>query len=178
IQLSVFPWLELDLGRITMGSPSGFKEPLFASVDSAQARVKLAPLLDKEVEMGAITLQGLSLFLTRKRDGSTNWEDLTAQQAEKAEQAEDKESSTSSAVFAIEGLDIRNTQVVWNDEISGTRYKISELNLKTGPAAFGQPIDAVLDFKMESNTPEITGGKLELSAQITAEPALKHFRAA
>ncbi|MCP4697614.1 MAG: AsmA family protein [Gammaproteobacteria bacterium] len=176
IQLSVFPWLGFDLGRITMGSPPGFKEPLFASVDSAQARVKLAPLFSKEVKMGTISLQGLTLFLTRKQDGSTNWEDLTAQQAKKAKK--DKKSSTPAPVFAIDGLDIRNTQVVWNDEISGERYKISELNLKTGSAALGQPIDTALDFKMKSNNSEITGGKLELSAQITAGPALKHFRAA
>ena len=78
IELSLFPWLGVQVGQVTLGNASGFPEPVFASAEKTQIRVKLLPLLTRQLEMDTLTLHGLTLKLARDEQGRTNWEDLTA----------------------------------------------------------------------------------------------------
>ncbi|EDN66452.1 AsmA [Beggiatoa sp. PS] len=45
IGYTLYPWLGLDLGKMSVGNAPGFEEPLFAQIDQAKVRVKLIPLL-------------------------------------------------------------------------------------------------------------------------------------
>ena len=76
ISLSFFPWLGLELGRMELGNARGFGPEPFARIDTADAKVKILPLLSARVEMATIVLHGLELNLNRRADGTTNWDDL------------------------------------------------------------------------------------------------------
>ena len=52
IGLSVFPWIAIDLGAVELSNPPGFDGPAFAETEGAKVRVKLMPLLKRQVEMG------------------------------------------------------------------------------------------------------------------------------
>src|SRR5699024_8244334 len=73
IDLSVFPWLGVSIGKVTVANGSGFGDQPLAEIDSAQVRVKLLPLLHKQVEIGTVALNGLKLYLARNAKGRTNW---------------------------------------------------------------------------------------------------------
>ena len=78
IGLSIFPWLGMKLGEITLSNAAGFGEVPFAHLDSAEVKLKLLPLLLRhDVEMKAVTLRGLSLNLQIDQTGKTNWDDLS-----------------------------------------------------------------------------------------------------
>jgi AsmA protein len=47
IGLSVFPWLALELGPLSLSNAEGFKSDTFAKVQAAEIRIKLIPLLKK-----------------------------------------------------------------------------------------------------------------------------------
>ena len=51
VELTAYPWLGAKLGRVTLGNAEGFDAPFFARIEGASVRVKLMPLLDREVEM-------------------------------------------------------------------------------------------------------------------------------
>ncbi|HED18025.1 MAG TPA: AsmA family protein, partial [Gammaproteobacteria bacterium] len=51
IELSVFPWLGLDVGPVSLSNAAGFSARPFASMKAVQVRIKLLPLLSKELEM-------------------------------------------------------------------------------------------------------------------------------
>ena len=54
IQLSVFPWLAIDVGRTRLGNAEGFGDEPFASFERARLGVELLPmLLRREVSVGA-----------------------------------------------------------------------------------------------------------------------------
>ena len=76
IKLSVFPWIALKLGPLSLGNPEGFDAEPFLSLQHAALRVKLLPLLRKELQVGMIEIDGLDLRLQRNAAGKGNWEDF------------------------------------------------------------------------------------------------------
>ncbi|HHA18646.1 MAG TPA: AsmA family protein, partial [Methylophaga sp.] len=58
IGLSVFPWIALEMGPLSLSNAKGFKAEHFAKVEAAEIRIKLMPLLQKQLEMDTIVLDG------------------------------------------------------------------------------------------------------------------------
>jgi AsmA protein len=77
IKLAVFPWVALELGPASLGNLPGFGEGPFVSFTHAAVRVKLLPLLRKELEIARVELDGLDLRLVRNAQGSGNWQSPT-----------------------------------------------------------------------------------------------------
>ena len=48
IGLSVFPWIALELGPLSLSNAKGFDAKHFAKIDAAKVRIKLMPLLQKQ----------------------------------------------------------------------------------------------------------------------------------
>ncbi len=59
IKLSVFPWIALELGPASLGNAEGFGTEPFLSVQKAALRVRLLPLLHKELQVGRIEIDGI-----------------------------------------------------------------------------------------------------------------------
>jgi len=88
ISLSVFPWLGLDIGPTRLSNAEGFADPDMASMDAVQVRIKLVPLLSKQLEVDTVKLSGLKLNLAKDKSGRTNWADLQGEQAETKKSSE------------------------------------------------------------------------------------------
>ena len=78
IGLSVFPWLGLDIGPTQLSNAAGFAEASMARMQAVQVRVKLLPLLRKQLEVDKVLLAGLQLNLAKDKQGRSNWDDLSA----------------------------------------------------------------------------------------------------
>ncbi len=159
IGLSVFPWFGLELAGLQLSNAPGFGDEPFASVGEAAVRVKLAPLLDKELEVDAITLKGLQLNLAKAKDGRTNWDDLAAAgEAKAAPGAEEKGEAASAkplAAVAIGGVSITDARLSWWDQSRGQQFVVDQFNLKTGAVTPGKPVDLELGFVVDSKEPAL-----------------------
>lgn len=176
IDLSVFPWLGVEVGKIALGNAPGFEEPVFASADRTQIRVKLLPLLRKELEMDTVSLYGLNLRLARDKQGHNNWEDLIqpktgeAPTRSKPAQPAPAEEGLPLAGLAIGGLDIRDARISWHDAQTGQRYTIDRLALQSGAVVLGKPIDLQLRFHLAGGPPPVEGDvSLKGSAALNLE---------
>jgi AsmA protein len=159
--LSVFPWLGLEIGPTSLSNAPGFSAAPFARMDEVQVRVKLLPLLRKELEMDTVVLQGLHVSLETDAQGKTNWEDLAGAGAP-AEQApaEEEQPSTGEltlAGLAIGGVEITDAGVIWDDQQTAARYEISGLILSTGAIAPGQAVPVELKLVVDSAQPKLSG---------------------
>lgn len=160
IGLSVFPWIALELGQLSLSNASGFKSDSFAQVNSAQIRIKLLPLLKKELEMDTVVLDGLVLNLETNKDGVTNWQDLaqpdTATEAEIKEAAPEpaKDAPPALAAISIAGVQLSNANILWSDDSKGENYQLRNLNLDTDPLVPGEPTALEMDFDLISAKPE------------------------
>ena len=164
ITLSVFPWLGLDIGPTQFSNAAGFDEPSMARMEAVQVRVKLLPLLRKQLEVDKIRLSGLQLYLAKDKQGLTNWADLTA--PAKAGEPTDKaatETAGDAAAgglerLAIGGIEVTGASLHWDDRSSDSRYEVNELSLTTGAIEPGEAFDLNLQMQLLSTQPAIKTG--------------------
>ncbi len=146
ISVSLFPWLGVKLGEAQLSNAPGFGKQPFAAVQSAQLHVKLLPLLKKQVEVGTVSLRGLTLRLGKDEAGKTNWDDLVSKEQDKKQESPLAKLS----VLAVGGVDVRDATIMWEDKASGASYTVSQLALRSGALADKRPFDIALEFGIES----------------------------
>ncbi|WP_349431965.1 AsmA family protein [Methylomarinum sp. Ch1-1] len=163
LELSIFPWIGLSTGRLSLSNAEGFNGKPFAEIEQSDIKVKLLPLLSKQVEVNRIVLKGLALNLAKNKQGVTNWDDLVpAKEEKKTSAAEEKPSSpktdTSSALaaLAIGGLSIEDANIVWDDRQAGKHTEIKDFNLVTDELAFAEPIGIDLSLTLINQEPQLT----------------------
>ena len=187
IGLSVFPWIALELGQLSLSNASGFKAESFASVEAAEIRIKLMPLLKKQLEMDTIVLDGLLLNLETNEEGVTNWDDLTkAKDPADADASTPPESSSTEpasgglSAINIAGVKLSNANVLWSDASKDENFQLRNLNLDTDPLIPGEPTALTTSFDLISSKPEAkahvkldTKVIVDLEKQIYALESLK-----
>lgn len=127
IKLSFFPRLGADLGKLAISEHNSSAE--FAAVDSAKVSLALIPLLKKQLVVDRVTVDGLRATIRRNKDGSTNFDDLLSQNEESGQPIR----------FDIDGVDIRNARIVYDDRKEARRLELAPLDLETGRIAGGVP---------------------------------------
>jgi AsmA protein len=178
INLTFYPWLGLELGKVSLSNAPSFDAPEFAKIDQAQVQIKLLPLLKKHIEIGTILLEGATVTLTRKPDGHTNWEDLASSE-EESEESEDQpkpKDSTSIADFKIDGLDLRNAKIIWDDQQTGSRYILSDVNFKTDALILNKPVKLQFNTALDISGATSLTGQIDLNTQLTLDLENQQYR--
>lgn len=161
IDLSLFPWLGLELNDVSLGNADGFGDEPFADVSRAAVKVKLMPLLSRQLEVDRVELNGVMLNLARNAQGVSNWDDLAASGDGKKPEAPvqapvgDGASSMQPATFTIGGVAIREADINWHDATSGQKAQIKGFRLITGEIAPGESIDIETGFNIDSSEPKL-----------------------
>ncbi len=173
---SVFPWAGISIGEISLANATGFGDQPFAQIGSADVKVKLLPLLRKEVEVRTVELKGLSVDLQRAADGTTNWDDLiqpttttTTSTEDSSTEVEVEGGSAAIAALKVGGIDISDANVSWLDVQSGTDAKLSNFSLNTGAIELGKPFDLATEFNVASKSMDLAAditGKGEVSVDL------------
>ena len=160
IGLSVFPWIALELGELSLSNAKGFKADTFAKVNAVEVRIKLMSLLNKQLEMDTVILDGLVLNLEKNKAGKTNWDDLASSSSEvasdKKETKSGDDSAPSLAAISIAGVQLSNANVIWADASTGENYHLKNLNLTTDPLVPGEPTVVDMNFKLLSAKPQMS----------------------
>jgi AsmA protein len=168
LKLSLFPWLGVETGPMSLSNAPGFAKEAFAKIGGAAIKVKLLPLFKKDVEVDTVTLDGLYLHLMRGASGKTNWEDLTGKNGKETTTAPAAPSTSTAAstvsTFAIGGVKVRDATVIWDDQQNKAHYELSKLALHTGSISANVPVSLELDSDIKSNEPALSA-HLSLSTQ-------------
>jgi uncharacterized protein involved in outer membrane biogenesis len=179
ISLTFYPGLGLDLGKVSLGNAPGFAEPEFAKINQAQVLIKLLPLLRKQIEVDTVLLEGAQITLTRKADGTTNWDDLAALGGEKP----DQEEKSTTFELKLDGLDLRQAEIVWDDQQTRARYVISDVNLNTSAVdlnlatlVLNKPVQLQLNTALDISGDTRLRGQVELNTQVLINQATQHYR--
>jgi len=73
IDLSFYPWLGLKTGQLILSDPALPDSPALMQVSKAVARIKLLPLLKKQVELYWTASRSTSSLSKTARPTGTNW---------------------------------------------------------------------------------------------------------
>lgn len=186
LELSVFPWLGVSTGKLVLDNAPGFTETKFAEIEASEIKVKLLPLLSKNLEVNRIVLKGLRLNLAKNKSGVSNWDDLTKTEAKSAKQDQtsadaadkaskpNKEEAPLFAALAIGGIALEDAFIVWDDRQNDQHIELQKLNLKTDSLKFDEPIAIDLSVTIINAKPAVTE-RLELSTELTVNEALNVF---
>jgi AsmA protein len=167
IKLSVFPWIALELGPASLGNPPGFSAQPFAAVQHVAVRVKLLPLLHKELQIGRIEIDGLDLRLQKNASGEGNWQNFGGNNAKPEQQS----SSSAGSLPDLAGVEIKDSRFSFQDMVA------DHVHLELGHVTVGTPIPVKL--KLDLTT--WAGAKpMTLNAELeaTLDPAKKQYRIA
>lgn len=148
LDLSLFPWAGISLTDLHMGNPSGFEKEDFLFIESFEVRVRLLPLLSRDLQVKKFLLQGVQLNLERGKNGKTNWEDLAGAGKKPPAKEPEKEPSETKGPEG-EGLPLKALAVgdfavsgslLYLDKMTGQRKEVSDLSLKLHDVSFESPI--------------------------------------
>ncbi|MGQ7847405.1 AsmA family protein [Granulosicoccus sp. 3-233] len=164
---SVFPWAGISIGEISLANAEGFGETPFASIDSADVKVKLLPLIKREINVRTVELEGLQLDLQREADGTTNWDDLLKSTTTTTTTINDDDansqvttevegSSATIAALSVGGIEILDANVSWRDATTGTDAALSGFNLRTDSIELEKPFALDVDFSVASDSMDLT----------------------
>lgn len=186
IELSLFPWIGMELGQTSLSNASGFGDAPFARIDAAEVKLRLLPLLlRQEVETRAVVLRGLRLNLQVNENGTSNWADLAQPEptatsgqippATPQQAAASTGGGIGLAALAIGGIEISDAHISYDDRAADTHYSVEQLNLVTGPVSLDTPVDVALDSRFSSSQPPLKG-QLELSTRIGFDLKQERYR--
>lgn len=164
ITLSLFPSIGANVGKVALSEFSSDKP--FAAIDSARVSLALLPLLSGQAVVDEVAVSGLQATLIRRKDGTTNIDDLLGTQGEnKAGKAtgEQKADGKQPVRFDIAAVSIEKTSLAYHDEGTGAQYAIKDLNLHTGRIANGVPGKIDLSASVQANQP-----RLDITTQLKA----------
>src|SRR4029077_6169219 len=136
IKLSVFPWIALELGPVSLSNPTGFPAGPFIQVKHLALHVRLLPLLHKELNIGSIDIDGLDLRLLKNAQGKGNWEDFGGKEAPAPAPA--VSGSSIPALRDLSGVTIKDSRISYHDMVA------NGVNLSIGRVAAGAHNPGVL----------------------------------
>ncbi|MCO5109043.1 MAG: AsmA family protein [Burkholderiaceae bacterium] len=135
LSLALLPRLGLSIGPARLSGPGGRGE--FAQFDSAQVGVALWPLLSRRVVVERVRLEGLKFEGVRRRDGSTNFDDLL--RAGGAPAPEPQAPGAAAAALTVASVQLHQATIGWRDEEAGTEWRLQQADLEAGRIASRKP---------------------------------------
>jgi len=146
IQLSLFPWVGVSLSDLRLGNPPAFAEKNFLTLKSFDARVKLWPLLSKQVEMDRWVINEPRLVLVTNKDGISNWNFGARPTPGKPPVATEAPPETGLPIASLRvgELSVQNGQIVMIDHGQDSRHEISGLNAALRDVSFDRPVRLTL----------------------------------
>ncbi len=192
IELSLFPWIGITTGHVVLANAAAFGVGQFASIDRAEVKLRLLPLLSQKIEASTVILHGLRLDLSVADNGVTNWADLAGGQSEVSPAQLTGQSATQPsnavtavsdvqsskvgfALLAIGGVQVKDAQVNYVDHANDVRYAIKQLTLETGPLVLNRPVAVFLSSQFEASQPAIAG-QIEFRTTIEADLTNERYR--
>jgi AsmA protein len=161
---SLFPWVGVALADLHLGNPPGFEEKDFVSVDEFEVRIKLLPLLSRNVEIKRFVIKGPQIVLERRKDGRGNWQGLGQTKTEKTTKPTQppEEKSRTSDRLPIETLvvgefSIADGTVLWVDHATDTRKEVKDFNVTLADVSLDKPIKVDLSAIADEQTLSLSG---------------------
>ena len=115
----LYPNIGIKLGETSLTDPT-LKETLVA-VQEAAVSVQLMPLLAGKVSVNAVLLDGAAVRFVQYADGKASWDHLLA----KLKSPEKEEWKR--VAFAIDTLEVKNTQLTLVDQLAGVTRTLSKV---------------------------------------------------
>lgn len=194
IELSLFPRIGLSVQGVSLSEANSTEN--FASIESTRLAVAVWPLLSNSFVVDHVAISGFKARVVRGKDGQFNFSNLVggtapvvatpanpaeaiagaAQTAAQALTNGTSPAARNNMQIDIAGLDLKDGEVLLQDEMSGMAVAVTKINANTGRVTFNQPFDVRLTARVEGGNPRIDAN-LTGQALLTLDPSAKRYAA-
>ena len=166
LRISLFPYAGISFSDLHLGNLPGFEEKDFVFVKSFVVRVKLLPLLFRDIQVKRFILTGARIDLETNKDGRVNWKinKKTGSEASAKSYRDVKipEQSASGKwidlkAFTLGELAVTDGSVLWLDHQTKVRRKISDVTLLLQNVSLERPIGVNFSAKLDNQPVSISG---------------------
>ncbi|MEO1037554.1 MAG: AsmA family protein [Pseudomonadota bacterium] len=178
LSLSVFPWLAVELPKVTLANREGFGDAPMFNVNSASLALKIMPLFAGTLEVGEIQIDGAEINLEIKPDGTNNWDDMiAAMEAAAADEPdgvdvdvtfEDDSVPTRDGEvgsFQVAGVQITNTAIRYIDAPGEASFILEDFRFVTGAIKSGADVSLDGGFRFATE-PAALAGAIEFDGKV------------
>ena len=153
LQFSLFPWVGVALSDLHLGNPPGFAEKDCLSVHSFEVKMKLLPLLSRDIQVKRFVVEGPRIVLEKSVAGQRNWDGMgkTSDQVPSKHGGEEKRGPEKGLLeglpiksLAVGECAIKNASLVYIDGGTGDRKEISHVTLRLEDVSLDRPIQVAL----------------------------------
>jgi AsmA protein len=164
LKLSVFPWVALQTGALSLGEAPGFGDEPFVSIQEARVGARFWPLLRGEFEVGTLRLVGARIRLITDAQGRDNWADL-GKQGEASTPEEPSQGPTK--IPTIAGLQVQDAAITIQNLQTNSRQVVREFNLESGSLQSGKPFNLKTSFIFDQDA--AMSIKVDVGTAVTAD---------
>ena len=139
VKLSVFPTLSANANVVTIDNADNFSQRPFATMERLKAKVKLMPLLKKQVEITEFILIKPKFSLEKLKTGETNWT-FTSKNTSKNKSTIATKPSTptifkrdgryTDAQMSLGVFQLTNGEIDYTDHAKNTHHVFKSVNLR------------------------------------------------
>jgi AsmA protein len=146
LKLSLFPWAGVAFSDLHLGSPPGYTEKEFLVVKSFDVRMKLLPLLSKDIQVQRFVVEGPRVVLERDKAGRGNWEvwgtskETVPSRPGAPPTPKEPTGGLPLKSLAVGEFAVRNGSAVFIDQASGARHEVSDVTLELKDVSLDRPI--------------------------------------
>jgi len=157
---TLFPSVGVELDDVHLANRAGYVERDFLSVKRLHVKLALMPLLSKQVEIQHFEVDGPVVYLERRSNGETNWDDLVAPAADSDVAASADQSAQSApaapalAALQAESLSLTGGEVTWVDG-AAKPVVLSELDVALNDVQLKRPVAVKVSGKLSGNAFEL-----------------------
>ncbi len=176
IDWRLLPSIGLTLGKIRINNPEGFPEQPLLRLESAKVDLAFWPLLSKNIEIGLISVKGLSLFIHTRKDGVSNLEQPENFEKE-LEEAKEKSTESQSELpgiksLTIKGIQVLDANVLIEDLAAQTKQTIGPVNFTLGKLELGKAVPISLSIMADTGDVKVS---INSKGQIRIGKELQQF---
>ncbi|OEE33245.1 AsmA family protein [Vibrio ordalii] len=160
-----FPSLGFELGQTELRNPQGFSAPNLFKVEQVGIEISVMPLLDKQLEIGNIRLNGAAFHLETLKDGRSNLDSLTQAAPQPAassavnetKPAQEETSSVNASnpvqewTINLAGVSVENALLEIQDRKAGTHTKLYDVAVNLSEFAVDKWTSATFAAKGKNN---------------------------
>ncbi len=164
LRLSLFPWAGISLSAVHLGNTPEFAEKEFVTVKSFEIRVKLLPLISKDIQIKRFILSAPQIVLVKNKDGRVNWsppgklkEKPPAEKSQKTSASADTDTGLPIKNLTVGDFSIKNGSIIWIDHSANVRKEITEVNMGLKEVSFDRPVKLSFSALVDNQPLSING---------------------
>ncbi len=161
LKLSLFPWAGISFSDLKLGNTDGFPEKEFVQVKSFEVRVKLLPLISKEVEIKRFVVNEPRIVLVKNKKGRGNWEQPKQQQTAAPKPGTGGTPGGPGGLpinaLTVGNFAINNGSALWIDHTTDTRKEVKSINLVLTDVSLDKPVQVKFSGELDNKPLTVEG---------------------